>query len=138
MRAKLLLLTCFFVFATLIGRANITPPNDGESSVIGKNEINGSVTHIDTKKPLNNVIVTAYSSNKKEKVAVTDTNGNFSFDELKPGTYKFVFEKNGFKKTTREKVVVKTDEAFILNVELDEHQVFDFMPGPSQFYDFED
>ena len=138
MRAKLLLLTCLVVFATLIGRANITPPNNGETGAIGKNEINGSVIHTDTKKPLNNVIVTAYSSNKKEKVAVTDTNGNYNFDELKPGTYKFVFEKNGFKKITREKVVVKTDESFQLNIELDEHQTFDFMPGPSQFYDFED
>ena len=33
-----------------------------------------------------------------------------AFDELKPGVYKFVFEKAGFKKVTKDKVVVKTDK----------------------------
>jgi len=134
MKAKLLLLSCFAIFATFISRANDTPPETD----IKKDEINGSVVHLDTKKPLNNVIVTAYSSSKKEKIVITDGNGNYNFDELKPGTYKFVFEKNGFKRVTKDKVVVKTDESFQLNIEMDEHQSFDFMPGPFQFSDFED
>ncbi len=64
---------------------------------------------------------------------VTDEDGNFAFDELKPGTYKFIFEKAGFKKVTKEKVVVKTDEAFQLNIEMIESNDFDLMPSPFHF-----
>ena len=35
---------------------------------------------------------------KKEKVVITDGTGAYSFDDLKPGVYKFVFEKEGYKK----------------------------------------
>ena len=68
-------------------------------------------------------------------MVLTDDEGGFAFDELKPGTYKFVFEKAGFKKVTKEKVVVKTDEAFQLNIEMIESS-FDLMPSPFHFSDF--
>ena len=55
------------------------------------------------------------------------------FDELKPGTYKFVFEKAGFKKITKEKVVIKTDEAFQLNIEMIESSDYEIMPSPFSF-----
>ena len=63
----------------------------------------------------------------------SDEDGTFSFDELKPGTYKFVFEKAGFRKATKEKVVVKTDEAFQMSIEMIENDVFDIMPSPGSF-----
>ena len=69
-------------------------------------------------------------------MVLTDDEGGFAFDELKPGTYKFVFEKAGFKKVTKEKVVVKTDEAFQLNIEMIETGNFDLMPSPFHFSDF--
>jgi hypothetical protein len=85
-------------------------------------------------KPLNNVSVTAYfASNKKEKVVVSDGNGNYAFNDLKPGTYKFVFEKDGYKKVTKEKIIIKTDDGFLLNIEMMEEKDFDFVPGAFNF-----
>ncbi len=97
----------------------------------------GAVYDNTTKKPLSNVSVTAYLVAKKEKTVLTDLNGNYSFDDLKPGNYKFVFEKDGFKKVSKERILARVDEAFQLNIAMDEHSNFDFMPGPSQFFDFE-
>ena len=101
-----------------------------------KNEINGVITHSDNKKPIRDVSVTAYSVSKKEKTVQTDDSGNFAFDELKPGTYRFVFEKAGFKRVTKEKVVVKTDEGFQMNIEMIENKDFELMPSPFHFSDF--
>jgi hypothetical protein len=96
MNFKLLILTFFFCAATVAAHATATPPGTGEESK--KNDIVGGVIHADTKKPLSNVSVTAYSTaSKKEKIVLTDNNGNYSFNELKPGTYKLVFEKDGFR-----------------------------------------
>jgi hypothetical protein len=87
---------------------------------------------------LKDVTVTAYLVSKKEKMVMTDDAGSFAFDELKPGTYKFVFEKSGFKKVTKEKIVVKTDEGFQLNIEMIENTStgYDIMPSPFHFSDF--
>ena len=136
MRIKLLLLCCFAACISLAAKANTTPGHGEESAK--KSEMAGGVYHIDSKKPLVSVVVTAYTGNKKEKVVLTDSNGNFSFDELKPGTYKFVFEKDGFKKVTRERTISRVDEGLQVNVQLEEHNSFDFMPGPSHFFGFEE
>jgi len=90
MKLKTLLVTVLFSAAALCARAN-TSPGAGEENENKKNDIAGGVIHADTKKPLLNVSVTAYSANKKEKVVITDANGNYSFCELKSGTYKLVF-----------------------------------------------
>ena len=95
--------------------------------------MNGFVTHAESKKPLKDVSVTAILVSKKEKVVVTEENGSFSFDELKPGVYKFIFEKTGYRKVTKEKVVIKTDEAFQMNIEMIESNDFDIVPSPFSF-----
>lgn len=102
-----------------------TGPGEGK-----KDDLNGVVLHSETKKPLKDVTVTAYLVSKKEKVDVTNEEGIYSFDDLKPGTYKFVFEKAGFRKITKEKVVVKTDEGFQLNIEMIENSEYEIMPSP--------
>lgn len=95
-----------------------------------KNDIVGGVIHTETKKPLSNVSVTAYSAVKKEKVVYTDANGNYSFDELKAGTYKLVFEKEGLKKVVRKKVIMlHSDEGFQLNIEMENEENFQLLPG---------
>jgi len=99
-----------------------------------KDDVNGNVTDADEKKPLKDVSITAYLSSKKEKVVLTDEDGYYAFDELKPGTYKFVFEKTGYKKVVREKVIVKVDEAFQLKVEMLMEKDSDLMPSPFHFY----
>lgn len=131
MRMKFLLLICFAFCISCAAHANngLEEKND----VKRKDEINGGVFHSETKKPLNNVSVTAYLSSKKEKVVLSDGNGNYAFDGLKPGTYRIVFEKDGYKKVTKDKVLIKTDEGFQLNIEMTEEKDFDFMPGAFGF-----
>jgi hypothetical protein len=128
---KIVLLSFVFVLGTLYCQAN-THPGIGDEP-IKKSEVSGGVFEADSRKPIQNVTVSAYSATKKEKVVTTDANGNYSFDDLKPGTYKFVFEKEGFKKITREKTITKSDEGCQLTVQLEEHSQFDFMPGASIF-----
>jgi hypothetical protein len=126
MKFKLLFLTAL---ATLLGTAALACTDPGDENGNKKTDISGGVVHADTKKPLGNVIISAYSANKKEKVVQTDSHGNFSFDDLKSGTYKLVFEKEGFRKVTREKVLIRSDEGCQVNVELDELGGMLIMPG---------
>ena len=111
----------------------VAKANNGDDPGRGcgkKDEMNGVVVNADSKKPLKDVSVTAVLISKKEKIVLTDDEGVFSFDELKPGTYKFVFEKAGFKKIVKEKVVIKTDEAFQLNIEMIQSNDYEIMPSP--------
>ena len=133
MKPKIFLLSlCLLGFA--IAKASTDPdPCNSKNKVC---EVNGMILDSDHKKPLKDVTITAYSSSKKEKTVQTDEDGTFSFDELKSGTYKFVFEKVGFKKVTKEKVVIKTDETFQLNIEMIENKDLDLAPSPFHFSDF--
>ncbi|MBC7874952.1 MAG: carboxypeptidase regulatory-like domain-containing protein [Ferruginibacter sp.] len=127
----------FFMLAiSLLGFAAAQASDVGRGPGDGKkDDLNGTVIHSESKKPLRDVSVTAVLISKKEKIVLTEEDGGYAFDELKPGTYKFIFEKAGFKKITREKVVIKTDEAFQLNIEMIENSDFDIMPSPFQFSD---
>jgi len=133
MKRKLLLLALIFSGTALVSRANNGPGN-GEDCA--KKDIGGGVVHADTRKPLNNVVVTAYTNSKKEKAVTTDNSGSYSFNDLKPGTYKLVFEKSGFKKVTKDKVVIRGDEGSMLNIEMDEETEFPIIPGQILFSDF--
>jgi hypothetical protein len=118
-------LLVLFLLGAFFAKANNGPGNGA------KDELNGMVVHSENKKPLKDVSITAYTGNsKKEKVVISNEEGTFSFDELKPGTYKFVFEKTGFKKVTREKVVIKTDETFQLQIEMIEVGDYEILPSP--------
>ena len=134
MKYKLFFLTIVFAATAFIARANNTDPSADNSEENKKTDIAGGVIHTDTKKPLSNVIVTAYSTNKKEKVVYTDANGYYSFSELRAGTYRLVFEKEGYKKVTKEKVTIRPDEGCQLNVEMDDEDEFQILPGT--FFDF--
>jgi len=125
MKPKFLLLISFFVLGSLIAKANTDPGK--------KDDIMGSVTGAEGKKPLKDVCITAYLCSKKEKVVITDGTGAYSFDDLKPGVYKFVFEKEGYKKVIKEKVTVKVDEGFQLDIEMLQDNSTDVMPSPSHF-----
>ena len=134
MKPKVILLTVGLLGFAAAKANNIDDPGDGVKGK--KDDINGLVTHFESKKPLKDVTVTAYLVSKKEKLVLTDDTGNFSFDELKPGTYKFIFEKAGFKRVTKEKVVIKTDESFQMNIEMIETTQYDLAPSPFHFSDF--
>lgn len=135
MKPKILLLAVG-VLAFGAAKAN-TDPGPGCSAPKGKkNDMAGMVMHAENKRPLKDVNVTAYLVSKKEKAVLTDEVGSYAFEELKPGTYKFVFEKAGFRKVTKEKVVIKTNEAFQMNIEMIENKDFDLIPSPLHFSDF--
>ena len=134
MKYKLFILTIVFAATGFVSRANTTDPSAENGTVTTKTDIAGGVIHSESKKPLSNVSVTAYSSTKKEKVVYTDANGYYAFSELRAGTYKLVFEKDGLKKVTREKVTIRPDEGCQLNVEMQDEEEFRILPGT--FFDF--
>jgi len=119
------------VFCSVLTFANVQDPD--ATGTGKKDDVNGTVLDAEHKKPLKDVSITAVLSSKKEMVVFTDEDGNYVFDELKPGVYKFVFEKTGYRKITKEKIVVKTDEAFLLKVEMIEEEDIDLMPSPFHF-----
>lgn len=128
MKPKILLLISMFVLASCIASASDKNPEPGK-----KEDIVGLVMNGDTKKPLKDVSITAYLSSKKEKVVITDESGEFSFDNLKGGVYKFVFEKHGYRKVVKENVTVKVDEGFQLKIEMLQDAEPDLLPSPSHF-----
>jgi hypothetical protein len=137
MRFRLFMLTLFALTATLAAQANITPP-DNNAETAKKADLVGGVYSNDTKKPLGNVTITAtHLSTKKEKVVLTDAEGNYSFNDLETGVYKFVFNKNGYKKLVKDKVQIRQEEGFQLDIGLTPHSTYDFLPGPFSFSDLE-
>lgn len=136
MKSRIVLLL-FFMFSFAIAKANTDPEPTTTCGKGKKENLVGTVVHSENKKPLKDVNVTAYLVSKKEKTIVTDEDGSFTFGELKPGVYKLVFEKAGYKKFTKDKVVIKTDESFQLNIEMIETSGgFDLLPSPLHFTDF--
>lgn len=131
MKRKLLLLGCFYVGASLLANASVDPIKGVDE--YAKCSLNGNVLHGQTGKPLRNVSITAYLSSRKEKVIVTNYLGNYSFINLKPGCYKLVFEKDGFKKIIKEKVYLRPANGSEINVEMPETEDFDFLPGALNF-----
>jgi uncharacterized membrane protein len=135
MRSKFLSLA-IGLLGFVVAKADTGPDPDPAAEKGKKNDLAGVILHGESKKPLKDVVVTAYLVSKKEKAVQTDESGNYGFEELKPGTYKFVFEKSGYKRVTKEKVVVKTDEGFQLNIEMIESKDFNLVPSPLLFADF--
>ena len=133
MKQRILLLIAICTMGCLQSKAaDIDPGTPGKKSI---NEVAGNIFDGDSKKPMSEVTVTAYSANKKEKFVITDEWGRFEFDELKTGIYKLVFEKEGYRKVVREKVSIKTDETFQMRIEMIEADGFDLLPSPFQFFD---
>lgn len=131
MKPKILLLGILFISSSLLCKANTIEIGEPGKSI---SEVAGSVVDADSKKPLKEVTITAYLVNKKEKLVLSDELGHFDFDELKSGMYKLVFEKEGYHKVVKEKVLVKTDETFQLRIEMIENDEFDLLPSPYHFF----
>jgi hypothetical protein len=119
----LLLLWLSFPIATLA--------NNGEKGKKEDPDISGMVIHSESGKPLKDVFITAYNAAHKEKFTLSNANGNFNLTDLRPGTYKFVFEKDGFKRVVKEKIILRSNEDVQLNVEMMEEEIiFDLLPSP--------
>lgn len=131
MKQKLLVLAVSLLgYAT----AQATESGPGGPGIGKRDDLNGTVLHSESKKPLEGVTVTAIFQTRKEKIILTDEGGSYAFDELKAGTYKFIFEKAGYRKIVKDKVVIRTDEAFQMNIEMIENSNIELMP--SSFSDF--
>ena len=97
-------------------------------------DLNGLIIAAETGKPIKDVNIVAYNNSKKEKSVTSNTTGNFSLTDLKPGIYKFVFTKEGYEKVIREKMVLKSNEGYRLTIEMfEEENVFDMVPSPLHF-----
>lgn len=118
-----LLLSSLFCFANSGGKGKKEDP-----------DMIGLVLEAETGKPMKDVNITAYNNSKKERVATSMGNGSFELVDLKPGVYKFVFEKNGFEKVVREKLILKPGEGYQLTVQMSaDENIFDLMPSPLRF-----
>lgn len=136
MKWKLLLLTVVAASASLLASAKMAPPGVGDESA-KKADLVGGVYNNDTKKPVGSVTITAtHLSSKKEKVVTTDGDGNYTFSDLDAGYYKFAFVKTGYKKVVKDKVLIRQDEAFQIDVALTPHSTYDFLPGPFTFSEY--
>jgi Carboxypeptidase regulatory-like domain len=128
-----LTLSCILVVANGAVYAMDTSP---ESEIkINTESVFGKVFHEDSHRPLRDVTVTAILLNKKEKYTITDIDGTFGIDELKPGTYKIIFEKDGYRKVIRDKVNIRANGSLELNIEM-EYQGYDFAPSPFHFMEY--
>lgn len=137
MRIRIILLTVLAIGASLLAQANITPPGDDAENA-KKADLIGGVYNNESKKPLSNVTVTAtHMATKKEKVTLTDADGNYSFTDLEAGLYRFAFTKNGYKKYIKEKIQIRQEEEFQMDIGLVPHSTYDFLPGPFTFSDLQ-
>jgi len=111
------------------------------SAGIGRNDddVNGVVMDAGTRKPLKDVSVIAIMNSKKEKVVISDANGGFSLDDLKPGTYKLIFEKDGYKRMVRDKVVIPSNPSAPIQVKIEmeeSHTASERGPSVWHFFDY--
>ena len=101
-------------------------------------QIMGAVRQSGSNRPLRDVTVSVYEDQQlRLKATITDEEGNFGISALKPGTYKIVFQKDGYRKQVREKVVVKTEGGIRLDVEMEE-STYELSPSPFHFFRTDD
>jgi hypothetical protein len=131
---KALMITGMLVLLTSIRSMAEGQYNHAPGAPIDPDMVFGSVRHAGRDKPLKDVVITVFEENNvKSKTVLTDQEGVFGLSYLKPGTYKIVFQKDGFRKVVREKVTVKPDTGIRLDIEMEEVSQ---ELGPSPFHFF--
>jgi outer membrane receptor protein involved in Fe transport len=79
----------------------------------------GQVVSAESKKPLQDVVVTATSPNLQgEQVVVTDAQGQYRIPQLPPGVYTLRFDKESFKPFSRPEIQLRLDRTIRVNVEV--------------------
>ncbi len=105
-------------------------------SPIDPEMIYGGVRQANSDRPLKDVTITVIlQNNYREKTLQTDIHGEFGIDDLRPGTYKLVFQKDGYKKVVKDKIIVKSDNAVQLNIEMEETG-YELSPSPFHFFKY--
>lgn len=116
------LFLCVALAACVFAKASVSAPPSSDLS--------GSVIDGETKKPLNNVSITLIlQSSKEKKSATSDSNGNYSFDGIKSGIYRVIYQRDGYKKVTRDNVSLREDDGTAINIELFESDPPHWIPG---------
>jgi hypothetical protein len=104
--------------------------------IIDPEIIFGGVRHASTDKPIRDVTITFFHQNStREKTIQTNANGEFGVDDLRPGIYKIVFQKDGYKKVVKDKITVKPDAGIELQIEMEEAG-YELSPSPFHFFKF--
>jgi hypothetical protein len=124
-------LTLTSLFLVLGGSASASGPET--ETKISTEIVFGKVMREDSKRPLQHVTVTAILLNKKEKYTLTNNEGEFGIEELRPGMYKIIFEKDGYRKVVRDKVNITLNEPIELNIEM-EYIEWSLVPSPFHFF----
>ncbi len=79
----------------------------------------GQVVSAESKKPVQDVVVTATSPNLQgEQIVVTDAQGQYRIPQLPPGVYTLRFDKESFKPFSRSEIQLRLDRTIRVNVEL--------------------
>ncbi|WP_249351241.1 YfbK domain-containing protein [Corallococcus exiguus] len=90
-----------------------------DAGSVGKSVIIGTVIDTETKKPLQDVVITATSpSLQGEQTVVTDANGNYRIPQLPVGTYTLRFELESFKPFARPEIQLLPNRTIRVNVEM--------------------
>jgi 5-hydroxyisourate hydrolase-like protein (transthyretin family) len=88
-----------------------------DSSVPATSVLNGQVVDEQTRQPLPNVTVTAFSS-ESNLTAQTDRNGQYRISQLLPGNYVLQFKCRGYVPTQKPNVQLKVAETLVVNAAL--------------------
>lgn len=110
-RLHLLLIVVLFNGITVFGAL---PPGHSASHLFGTVTDNYDRPVADV-----NVIAIPETAPQETVTVFSNRNGNYNLPLLKPGVYRLVFEKDGYKKLVKEKVTISRDASTkALNVEI--------------------
>nr|WP_244238200.1 von Willebrand factor type A domain-containing protein [Corallococcus terminator] len=90
-----------------------------DAGAVGTGVIIGTISDIDAKTPVADVVITATASTlQREQIVVTDAQGNYRIPQLPPGVYTLRFEKETYKPHARVDIQLKANRTLRVNVEL--------------------
>ena len=113
---KSLLRSTLPLFLMMPAAPALAQPDAGS---VGKSVIIGTVIDTETKKPLQDVVITATSpSLQGEQTVVSDANGNYRIPQLPAGTYTLRFERESFKPVARPELQLLLNRTIRVNVEM--------------------
>ena len=96
--------------------------------------ISGAVKQVNTQKPIRDVTIMIIQQNtSKGKIIQSNNLGEFGINDLPPGTYKLVFQKDGYKKVVKDKITVMPNRGIELKIEMEEVS-YDLSPSLFHFF----
>ncbi len=88
--------------------------------------IRGSVSAGSRKVPLNEAVITLTSTNiQGSRIVLSDSAGNYTINNVLPGTYKLTCEMEGYKTIGKSNVVVTDGQTTGINIEMSKGKIRD-------------